>query len=61
MAARNIFRVISNGRNWEVIKDDSKLSSHRLKKYAVKKAQEFAKRVVSSRVLEYRVDGSIVN
>ncbi len=60
MAARNIFRVMPNGKSWEVRKDRALLNRFRLKERAVAKARELARNIISSRVIVYRPDGSLI-
>ncbi len=60
MAARNIFRVVPNGSRWEVRKDGSILNTFQYRKGAVERATELASKTISSRVIVYRNDGSVI-
>ena len=60
MSARNIFRVIPNGEKWEIKKNGQILDSHLQKEVAMRKARKLAQNSISSHVLEYRRDGSII-
>lgn len=60
MAARNIYRVIHDVGKWIVMKNDEVISKHTEKEHAVESAKDLVYKKISSRVLVYRKDGSII-
>jgi hypothetical protein len=61
MAARHIFRVIREGKNWLVMKDGKLLGSFSNLEKAESTALEKANRRLSSKVIIYRSNGSVFN
>lgn len=59
MAARNVFRVIPNGKSWSIVKNGDVLSTHVILEKALRKARMLADRTISSQILVYRPDGSM--
>ncbi|MFZ0390015.1 MAG: DUF2188 domain-containing protein [Calditrichia bacterium] len=59
MAARNVFRIVPQDGMWDVIKDWQVISRHLSEQEAMEAANLLAKKIISSRVLVYRPDGSI--
>lgn len=60
MAARNIYRVIHDVGKWIIIKNDEVISKHTEKEHALESAKDLAYKKISSRVLVFRKDGSII-
>jgi hypothetical protein len=61
MAARHIFKVIREGKKWLVIKDGKLLGSFSSREKAKSIALQRANRRLSSKVIIYRPNGSVLN
>lgn len=60
MSARITFSIVPKGKSWEVQKNSTPLKSYKLKEKALAFAKNLAQKYISSRVLVYRIDGSII-
>jgi hypothetical protein len=60
MAARNIYKVIHDLGKWVILRNEEIIGQHTLKENAVESAKDLSYKKISSRVLVYRKDGSII-